>query len=140
MCVCLKADVWGRTSRIKGNRLPKIFRNPSENELNQRNTLSRKYTAQPKHYGYMNFLHLTSTRFPIWPLFPLMTSTEHPDLNWCTSRKKGLCPSTILLTAKPRWGSGPPPDSKAGDSLVEGPLGAPREGLGRRRGSVSTVR
>lgn len=52
--------------------------------------------------------NLTSTCFPML-LFPVMNSTEHPDLNWYTSRQRGFCPTTILLTAKPSTGSGPLP-------------------------------
>lgn len=52
--------------------------------------------------------NLTSTCFPML-LFPVMNSTEHPDLNWCTSRQRGRCPTTILLTTKPSTGSGPFP-------------------------------
>ena len=43
---------------------------------------------------------LTSTSFPML-LFPLLNSTEQPELNRCTSRQRGLCPATILLTPKP---------------------------------------
>lgn len=57
------------------------------------------------------FLCLTSTCFPML-LFPLLNSTEHPDLKCCTSREKGLCPTTMLLSPEPSTRSGPFPEPR----------------------------